>query len=310
MTHFYPLCFYDSEHSVEDVLAPFDENTEVPQYIEYTRKELVDYYRKTRSQWANISKDAEYTDKLKKILAKNDDEIYATAVADYEDENVDDDGNILSTYNPISKWDWYMHNGAFYPEDTEDAKPIEDIDAWRAIVKHRLELVKIVKKWMSDNGLTDSIKTESLWRDEKVSADDLIYYLHMYRGSREDWDDDANPALTDAVRRLDESDALRNETIETPYVPSVMVFPLETPGLSYAITAGGMLDGSNEPSDGIVKTMGKIESEQPSVWVESSQIGWFAMSGEEDDELYYETVLKYLEDASDDLKAEVMNCHI
>lgn len=93
MSHFAVAVIHRDDQSVEELLAPYDENLEVEPYIEYTRDEAIAYARE------------HYLDKN-----ASDEECYEYMADDYK---VDTNGNLLSTYNPKSKWDWWEPGGRF-----------------------------------------------------------------------------------------------------------------------------------------------------------------------------------------------------
>lgn len=102
---------------IEDLLAPYNENIEVEPYVRYTREEAIEHQRDSSLEnlkyWATHQErdDAkEMAERCFKHIMKSDEELYQEMVDDY-DGNVDADGNILSTYNPKSKWDWWSYGG-------------------------------------------------------------------------------------------------------------------------------------------------------------------------------------------------------
>ena len=95
MSHFTVAVIHRDDQDIEDLLAPFDENLEVEPYVKFTRQEAIDY---VREHWLKEGED------------KTDDECWTMMASDYND-NTDDEGNIYSTYNPDSKWDWYQVGG-------------------------------------------------------------------------------------------------------------------------------------------------------------------------------------------------------
>lgn len=132
MSHFVTLVFTKKgERTVEELLAPFDEGISYPPYVEYTReqaiqkerKDIEDYKNSTFAKyWENPTKyEQEHSDRPEHIdyvrnefpkrLAWTDEECYQ-AVAKYWDEDlIKPNGDLLSTYNPNSKWDWYQIGG-------------------------------------------------------------------------------------------------------------------------------------------------------------------------------------------------------
>lgn len=97
MSHFAVLVLHEEDQSIEDLLAPYNENLEVEPYIKYTRTQAIN---KMREEYPNTCKDM------------SEDEIFQE-VCDWYGNMVDDDDNILSTYNAQSKWDWYQVGGRF-----------------------------------------------------------------------------------------------------------------------------------------------------------------------------------------------------
>ena len=112
MSHYTVAVFHRKDQDIDDLLAPYDENMSVEPYIKYTMQEAIDWVKK------NI---AGYHD-------KPDFECWQW-MADEYDGRTDDEGNIYSTYNPDSKWDWYSiggrWSGEFIPEDEAIVKDID-----------------------------------------------------------------------------------------------------------------------------------------------------------------------------------------
>lgn len=100
MSHFAVLVFLDKDQSVDDdsldsILAPYNENLKVEPYVECTKAEAI---AKAKEWWHDCY--------------KTDEEYYKHYLEVYE-EQTDEDGNILTTYNPKSKWDWWVVGGRF-----------------------------------------------------------------------------------------------------------------------------------------------------------------------------------------------------
>ena len=124
MSH-YKVYVITEDGDVDDALAPFDENREVDPYIDVRKEDVVPNFRKAHQQYlenwiedlkaAQSDNDKEKIERAERMIASNkedlslsDEEIYRRET---EDRDLDEDGNILSTYNPDSKWDWYDENG-------------------------------------------------------------------------------------------------------------------------------------------------------------------------------------------------------
>lgn len=97
MSHFAVLVLHEEDQSIRDLLAPYDENLEVEPYIKYTRTQAIN---KMREDCPDLYK------------GKSEDEIFQDA-CDWFGCTLDDDDNLLSTYNPHSKWDWWQVGGRF-----------------------------------------------------------------------------------------------------------------------------------------------------------------------------------------------------
>lgn len=98
MSHFAVAVFTKPNgKTVEELLAPYDENLEVESYVSRTKEEA-------------LEKIAQYEDQHPEYKTMTDEEKIRDWFG-YED--FDEDGNPLTTYNPDSKWDWYSIGGRF-----------------------------------------------------------------------------------------------------------------------------------------------------------------------------------------------------
>ena len=146
--------------TVDELLAPYDENVTVAPYVDITREHAIEIGRKQVSRepeeltkyksggrpYSRLVRtndkvsasecysvptddDIEYANELVESLT--DDEAYVLACGDSE---TDVHGNILSTYNPDSKWDWYAEGGRFsdmmHDKDGEPCSklPVSELD--------------------------------------------------------------------------------------------------------------------------------------------------------------------------------------
>lgn len=91
MSHFTVAVLHREDQDVDELLAPYDESIEVAPYVKYTRQQAIDRVH----SWKGHED-------------MPDDEAYQYLAEDYE---TDEDGNLLTTYNPNSKWDWYEIGG-------------------------------------------------------------------------------------------------------------------------------------------------------------------------------------------------------
>lgn len=112
MSHYAVAVFTKEGQSLEELMEPFYEGIEVEPYIAKTKQEII---QEAKDLKESISKRLEEnklepSDWQQEILdCKTDEEFYQANI--YEDEEYDEEGNRLSTYNPDSKWDWYEVGG-------------------------------------------------------------------------------------------------------------------------------------------------------------------------------------------------------
>lgn len=134
MSHSTVAVLTDKHTTVEGLLAPYDENIRVEKYMAHTKAELIAMARERLEEIKNTSY-AEFIadpeaylekkcngnpdnshykylrDEFMQRYNETDEEIYKRAIASYDDDMIDEEGNVYSTYNPKSKWDWYSYGG-------------------------------------------------------------------------------------------------------------------------------------------------------------------------------------------------------
>lgn len=144
MSHFVVAVFTkDDGKDVDELLAHYDENLKVPQYVRHTKEQLIEQGKESienfkNGTYAEYLKDPEkYKEDVWKAarsnpfdsedraerhinyleeefpqrLLWNDEEIYQHEISFYEPHEIDGNGGALSTYNPKSQWDWYQIGG-------------------------------------------------------------------------------------------------------------------------------------------------------------------------------------------------------
>ena len=166
MSHYSVMVLSDEDTCVEELLAPFDESIEVPEYQRYSKEQLIEKkradllryrdttyaeYLKNPEEYKAVNKNDAHvkyiSEEFPKLLENIDDDevVYKEALSWYEPESVDETGGIKSTYNPKSKWDWYVEGGR-----------------WSGSLK------------LKDGNTTDSAYAEEI--DFTTSKDDMAYY--------------------------------------------------------------------------------------------------------------------------------------
>ena len=115
MSHYIVAVVNKPGQSIEELLAPYDENMPVAPYLSRTKEEIIkdakDRLNKYLQEYDSF-KLAEMEEKYPDLFAaKTDEEFYKAECAYWDYDLFDDEGNLLTTYNPKSKWDWWVAGG-------------------------------------------------------------------------------------------------------------------------------------------------------------------------------------------------------
>lgn len=94
MSHYSVAVFTDGTADVETLLEPYSEERSVEPYLEFTKQGAIEYGR-------------EHYQSCRKMT---DEEVYDFMSDGYE---IQPNGDLYSTYNPDSKWDWWTVGGRF-----------------------------------------------------------------------------------------------------------------------------------------------------------------------------------------------------
>lgn len=104
MSHFIGLVF---GNHIDSLLEPYDEGLRVKPYVELTKEEAIQK-AKEDVEWILEHPNNPSIDVARSI--KTDEQFYEFAQR-FGVEKIDEDGNFLTTYNPDSKWDWWVVGG-------------------------------------------------------------------------------------------------------------------------------------------------------------------------------------------------------
>jgi hypothetical protein len=190
--------FADLDNSLEQKLKKFDENLDVDPYIVRTQEEIIDYYREyVRSSFESpgyISfKEAldsgtaqedqiEYWNDLKEKLSWDDEDFYIWCVTHYlGEEDLDEDGNETSTYNPDSRWDWWQVGGRYSNAITTENGEQVNFAKIKDIRKGRDE-----EQYKKGLRLWDVLVNNEKFKDEKEEEElrDWFFYKKDYIKNR------------------------------------------------------------------------------------------------------------------------------
>lgn len=146
---------------LEEILEPYNENVEVDPYIRRTREDLAADGEEHLLSWKKRSKEKDFDERSKDYYEntvakyvkeyegadeKEKKEVaYRFEIENYSDKDrLDENGNELSTYNPDSKWDWWVVGGRFGDFfDTEEEYEEEDFKGSTIQLKDYPEPVRI-----------------------------------------------------------------------------------------------------------------------------------------------------------------------
>ena len=286
-------------NDLEGQLAKFDESIEMPEYVKLTKEGLIAKQKKEIEEYKNGTYAEYLADPIKyaeecinnenhlkyvsesfpKKLTMTDEELYQEAIKHCEPEELGPNGELLSTYNPDSKWDWYQVGGRY---------------AGRIVVKDGIEIDEPSFSWGWDADSINKVISEGNKTDSAYKKD--IDFSKMHR-TEEDYND--------AMRYWElvvEGDTPKNEDEENIikwsfYKPEFYVERYKDKE-TYAECR------SSFSMWAVVKD---------GVWYEKGKMGMFAMSDETHDEAldwelnFYDRFIKPL---SDDTLITVVDCHI
>ena len=149
MSHFCVYVFHDENTTVDELLAPYDENIEFAPYVLYTKEQAIAKVRseiedfrngiykeyledpvKYKENWGHLKTHIEYLEnEFPKKLNWTDEECYEDIAKWRREEGmVAEDGSILSTYNPKAKWDRYQVGGRWRGGIPGDKVKMSEID--------------------------------------------------------------------------------------------------------------------------------------------------------------------------------------
>lgn len=196
MSHFVGFVFGSN---IDELLEPYNENMEVDEYVKYTKDEAVDEVKRRHAntyehalkvldkyQSPKSAQEKERVDWANKIIEDGIGISYENAWEEAKKwgYNMDDDENLLSTYNPESKWDWYSEGGRWgdwliLKEKDENGVPFAAVFAlksevdWDSMFPNRVPFCFVTEdgEWyekasMGWFGITSDDKEVDAWNKE------------------------------------------------------------------------------------------------------------------------------------------------
>jgi hypothetical protein len=130
MSHFSVAVFTKTkDQPIDELLAPYDEGIEVAPYVRRTKAQIIQQEKNilqkvfsgAYAEWKNDPKGYEakchnpghirFLKSLPKRMKMSDERLYQEAVKFFEKGDLTPEGDLLSTYSPKAKWDWYEIGG-------------------------------------------------------------------------------------------------------------------------------------------------------------------------------------------------------
>jgi hypothetical protein len=116
-----------NEAEIHKLLAPYSEHLEVAPYVRYTRESAAQDRKDQIEEFTKLLDKPDCNKKycqgwIEHLNTFTDDSYFKDICEEYED--FDSEGNPLSTYNKLSKWDWYSIGGRWdgFLKDMENKK--------------------------------------------------------------------------------------------------------------------------------------------------------------------------------------------
>lgn len=285
---------------VEEQLAPYDENIEVPEYrrsdvTEEDKQEMLQYFNSKRAD------EEEYS---------SFEECYAAHGEDWNGNRWRKDENGVwadySRYNPKSKWDWYSVGGRFsgayitHVKEGVELQP-ENFGEW-----YGEGIDSIEKKYID----FDAIRKEA----EDDAREKYRYIASLFKGGtiphiKMKWKDIVEMFKDKPTDELDKIYKAQDGVIQWEKISKEHNkdenFPSYDTIDDYQYTEDEYAERARK---GSFLPFAVVKNGE---WYERGEMGWWAMvSNEKSEEEWYETVQRLLDETDDDDLITIMDCHI
>ena len=295
MSHFAVLVIGDN---IEDQLSKYYEGIEMPRYVKYTKEQLIEKERKEVEEYKNTTYAQYLADPIKyaenvtnenhlnylredfpKKLEMSDEELYQHAIRWYEEDEIGPNGEVYSTYNPDSKWDWYEIGGRYAGQIVvKDGVEIEVPNfswGWREEDKEKV----ISEGYKTDSAYVKDIDFAKMHRTEEDYKNALRYWELIVEGAKP-----KNKKEEEQVKW----NWYKPEYYTERYKDKETYAKCNSSFSMWAVVKDG-------------------------VWYEKGQMGWWAMSDETHDEAVdWEMNFhdRFIKDLPEDTLITVVDCHI
>lgn len=198
MSHYTVAVFTErGGSSVEELLAPFDENIRVPRYLDQTKAQVIAEGRarveKRKRQYEQfLNKKAEeqerdpnchfFRNEFPEWVDCTDEKIYQHEILWYNKDMIDPEtGDVYSTYNPNSKWDWYSvggrWGGSLIKKDGSSTNEalVRDLE-FEKMRQAELDDLEPYEDYLSKHVLYSREYLESIYPDEKTYIEKMTEF--------------------------------------------------------------------------------------------------------------------------------------
>lgn len=293
--------------NVDEQMERYSENLEVPEYSrvlpEDEKEDMLKYYR----EMGKISDDATF------------DECYEQFGEEWNGGSwrKDDDGvwNIYSTYNPESKWDWYVEGGrwgGFIHHFKDSIKEILDEDDYTIDENGKLCILKeinaVPKKYIDFDAMRkeDEEKAQERYLTVEKGIGKELLQEAISAGTFKSW----SALAADCVKKSD-YDSVREVYHAQPICKAWKKFSKENDDYAF-----GRVDSFVKPMDEYVKEAGDnaimtFAIVKDGEWYERGEMGWWAcVSNEKPKNEWNALFHKILDSADDEELITIVDCHI
>ena len=209
MSHFMVAVMAKDEEDIGRLLEPYDENLEVEPYVQCRKNELLELAKEKQKRLLGArAKEILEPVEMRILKAETDEELY-WAYREFANGNYDEEGNEVTTYNPLSKWDWYMIGGRYTNRVAIDAGNPDVIALQNGEVRGGIRFVDGAR-----------IKNIMFSKMKPVTEEEAIRQWRLLIGSEEPKDEDEKMFLffSDTADMYDGlEDYILSETTFSPY---------------------------------------------------------------------------------------------
>ena len=279
MSHFLVLAFGDD---IDEMLAPYDENIEVDEYF------IGDVSEKEKLEFINHYK--EYVDESPLDIEKEMLSLYEKFGESWNNNEwklVDGVWKIYSTYNPKSKWDWYVKGGRFsgyltIKKDEEELCVNETTVADIDFNKKTEEVKKEAREyWKEVNDFIEESKTDSFkpWKEiVDIEGLNVVEKREMYNAQPE------AKAFAEYSKN----------------------------GFNFRSVEDFLVSEEEFVSDSVYSSVAPFAYvSEKTGWREQGEMGWFGVSIKNtSNKEWYEEFMSFVAELPPETKVTVIDCHI